>query len=174
MPAASFVLCTRARAGVSHSGAGKSANILLDDAGFVRAVKRGSCECFYNAGQSCNAPTRMLVPRARLAEAERVAADVAASFPNGPLANGVQFERVQALLHAAVAEGARVVAGGPGRVHAKGFHVRNTVFSNVRNDMAIAQTEVFGPVLCIIAYDTEDEASTAAASIVLHSLIVPP
>jgi aldehyde dehydrogenase (NAD+) len=155
---------------VAQELGGKSANILLDDADFGRMVKHGVRACFNNSGQSCNAPTRMLVPRARLAEAATIAKETADATvvgdPQGektnlgPVAGKAQFEKVQKLIEKGITEGADLVAGGLGRPQGldRGYYVRPTVFSNVRNDMTIAREEIFGPVLCIIPYDTEDDA----------------
>jgi aldehyde dehydrogenase (NAD+) len=154
---------------VTQELGGKSANILLDDADFQNAVPQGVQECFRNAGQSCNAPTRMLVPRSKLAEAVVAARASAAActvgdpFADGtsmgPLASKSQFDKVQRLIKAGIEEGANLVAGGTGRPDGftKGYFVRPTVFSDVRNDMTIAREEIFGPVLSIIPY--EDEAN---------------
>jgi aldehyde dehydrogenase (NAD+) len=155
---------------VAQELGGKSANILLDDADFGRMVKHGVRACFNNSGQSCNAPTRMLVPRARLAEAAAIAKETAEATvvgdPRGektnlgPVAGKAQFEKVQKLIEKGIAEGADLVTGGTGRPQGldRGYYIRPTVFSNVRNDMTIAREEIFGPVLCIIPYDTEDDA----------------
>ena len=155
---------------VAQELGGKSANILLDDADLPKMVKHGVRACFNNSGQSCNAPTRMLVPRARMAEAVAVAKDTADAIvvgdPHGdkttlgPVASKVQFEKVQRLIEKGIAEGAELVAGGPGRPAGldRGYYVRPTVFANVRNDMTIAREEIFGPVLCVIPYDTEEDA----------------
>jgi aldehyde dehydrogenase (NAD+) len=155
---------------VAQELGGKSANIILDDADLGRMVKHGVRACFNNSGQSCNAPTRMLVPRARLAEAVAIARDTAnatvAGDPRGektnigPVVSRQQFEKVQALIQKGIAEGAELVAGGPGRPEGidRGYYVRPTVFANVRNDMTIAREEIFGPVLSILPYDTEEEA----------------
>jgi aldehyde dehydrogenase (NAD+) len=149
---------------------GKSPNLLLDDVDFERAVTAGVQHVMRNSGQSCNAPTRMLVPAARLAEVEAIAKRVAeavivgdtkaAQTVIGPVVSKIQFDRVQSYIEKGIAAGAKVVTGGPGRPSglAKGYFVRPTVFSGVRNDMTIAREEIFGPVLCIIPYDTEDEA----------------
>lgn len=127
-----------------------------------------------NSGQTCVAPTRMLVPRTQYAAAVAIAQATAAALnvgdPRtattrlGPVASRTQFERVQSLIAAGITEGARVVAGGAGRPEglAQGFFVRPTVFADVRNDMTIAREEVFGPVLCLIPYDNEDEAVAIA------------
>ena len=155
---------------VAQELGGKSANILLDDADFGRMVKHGVRACFNNSGQSCNAPTRMLVPRARLAEAASIAKETADATvvgdPHGektnlgPVASKAQFEKVQKLIAKGITEGADLMTGGLGRPQGldRGYFVRPTVFSNVRNDMTIARDEIFGPVLCIIPYDTEDDA----------------
>jgi aldehyde dehydrogenase (NAD+) len=149
---------------------GKSPNVLLDDADFERAVKQSVMHVFQNSGQSCNAPTRMLVPAARLAEVEalakRVAEGVVVGDPNsektniGPVVSKLQYERVEGYIAKGIAEGAKLVIGGPGRPEglAKGYYVRPTIFSNVRNDMTIAREEIFGPVLCILPYESEDQA----------------
>ena len=155
---------------VAQELGGKSANILLDDADFGRMVKHGVRACFNNSGQSCNAPTRMLVPRARLAEAAAIAKETAEATvvgdPRGektnlgPVAGKAQFEKVQKLIEKGIAEGADLVTGGTGRPQGldRGYYIRPTVFANVRNDMTIAREEIFGPVLCILPYDTEDDA----------------
>jgi aldehyde dehydrogenase (NAD+) len=143
---------------------------LLDDADFERAVKQSVLHVFQNSGQSCNAPTRMLVPAAKMAEVEaiarRVADTVLVGDPTsektalGPVVSKLQFDRVESYIEKGIAEGASVVAGGPGRPDGltKGYFVKPTIFSNVRNDMTIAREEIFGPVLCILPYQTEDEA----------------
>jgi aldehyde dehydrogenase (NAD+) len=155
---------------VAQELGGKSANILLDDADFPRMVKHGVRACFNNSGQSCNAPTRMLVPRARLDESAAIAKETADAAvvgdPQGekttlgPVVSRAQFEKIQKLIEKGIAEGADLVAGGPGRPQGleRGYYVRPTVFSNVRNDMTIAREEIFGPVLCIIPYDSEEDA----------------
>jgi aldehyde dehydrogenase (NAD+) len=155
---------------VTQELGGKSANIVLDDADFEKAVKEGVRSCFRNTGQSCNAPTRMLVPRARAASAAAVAKQVAEEsvvgdpFSErtqlGPLSSQAQFEKVQGLISQGIREGATLVAGGPGRPTGlgKGYFVKPTVFANVNNDMTIARNEIFGPVLCIISYEDENDA----------------
>ena len=155
---------------VTQELGGKSANILLDDADFEKAVPQGVQECFRNAGQSCNAPTRMLVPRSKMvevvaaarlsAEATKVGDPFTDGISIGPLANKPQFEKVQRLIKVGIEEGATLVAGGPGRPDGftKGYFVKPTVFADVRNDMTIAREEIFGPVLCIIPYEDEDDA----------------
>ncbi len=159
---------------VAQELGGKSPNIILDDADFEKAVSRGTAACFDNSGQSCNAPTRMLVPRDRHADAIRIAADVASSTvvgdPTdaattiGPVVSEVQWDRIQALIQAGIDEGASLVAGGTGRPDGidTGFYVKPTVFADVTNDMRIAREEIFGPVLCILPYDSEDEAIAMA------------
>jgi aldehyde dehydrogenase (NAD+) len=158
---------------VSQELGGKSANLILADADIETAVRHGVSSCFRNSGQSCNAPTRLLIPRAMQAQAIEIAQSVAAqicfddSLPAsamGPLANVAQYERVQALIGAAIAQGARVVCGGAGRPDGvmQGYYVRPTVFADVHPDMPIAREEVFGPVLVIIPYDSEDEAVAIA------------
>jgi aldehyde dehydrogenase (NAD+) len=155
---------------VTQELGGKSANIVLDDADFERAVKEGVRSCFRNTGQSCNAPTRMLVPRARAASAAAVAKQVAEEsvvgdpFSErtqiGPLSSQAQFEKVQGLISQGIREGATLIAGGPGRPEGlnKGYFVKPTVFANVSNDMTIARNEIFGPVLSIISYEDENDA----------------
>src|SRR5882757_2120726 len=149
---------------------GKSPNILLDDADFERAVKAGVLHVFENSGQSCNAPTRMLVPANRLAEVEALARQVAEKVTVGdptaqeteigPVVSRLQFERVEGYISKGIAEGAKLVAGGEGRPQglSKGYYVRPTIFSNVNNDMVIAREEIFGPVLSILPYRDEEEA----------------
>ncbi|MBV4451522.1 MULTISPECIES: aldehyde dehydrogenase family protein [Pseudomonas] len=159
---------------VTQELGGKSPNVLLPDADFAKAVPLGVLSAFRNVGQSCSAPTRMIVPRNRLAEVEALAAQTANALivgePQleatqlGPIANQAQFNRVQAMIQAGLDEGAKLVCGGPGRApgFAKGFYARPTVFSEVATAMRIAQEEIFGPVLCLIAYDTVDEAVAIA------------
>ena len=157
---------------------GKSANVLLDDLddeAFENAVRDGVGKCYLNQGQTCTALTRMLVPAARVADAERIAVDeVEANYqPSDPFADGArlgplsseaQVERVTGYIQKGIDEGAKLVTGGPERPEGfeEGYYVRPTVFSDVRNDMTIAQEEIFGPVLSIIAYDDEDEAARIA------------
>ena len=155
---------------VTQELGGKSANIILDDADLEAAVKGGVQSCVMNTGQSCNAPTRMLVPRAKMAqaiaaakqaaEAVKVGDPTADGVTIGPLASQAQFEKVQGLIKKGIEEGAQLVIGGPGRPDgiSKGYFVKPTVFGNVRNDMTIAREEIFGPVLSIIPYDNEDDA----------------
>jgi aldehyde dehydrogenase (NAD+) len=153
---------------------GKSPNILLDDADFSRAVRWSVRACFQNSGQSCNAPTRMLVPKDRLAEAEALARAVAEATVVGdpasetthlgPVVSRAQWDRIQRAIEAGISEGARLVAGGPGKPPGleTGHYVRPTVFSGVSNDMTIARDEVFGPVLAILPYASEEEAVAIA------------
>lgn len=159
---------------VTQELGGKSPNVMLPDADFAKVVPLGVMSALRNVGQSCSAPTRMIVPRARLAEVEALAADTANALivgdpqsPEtqlGPIANEAQFSRVQAMIQAGISEGAKLLCGGPGRVPGfeKGFYTRPTVFSEVDSAMRIAQEEIFGPVLCILAYDTIDEAVAIA------------
>jgi acyl-CoA reductase-like NAD-dependent aldehyde dehydrogenase len=155
---------------VSLELGGKSPNIILDGAPLEQAVAHGVLVMMNNTGQSCNAPSRMLVPRRHLAQVEAIAAAVAAKVVPGdpadpatgmgPQASETQWRKVQGLIEQGIQEGAKLVYGGPGRPEgiARGFYTRPTIFSNVRNDMTIAREEIFGPVLCILPYDTEDEA----------------
>jgi len=149
---------------------GKSANIILDDADFERAVASGVGNCYFNSGQTCSALTRMLVPRARHDEAARLAKAAAERFTLGdpregqaklgPLVSAAQRERVVGYIRQGIAEGATLVTGGPERPAGleRGYFVRPTVFADVRNDMTIAREEIFGPVLAIIPYEDEDDA----------------
>ncbi|HEY8766359.1 MAG TPA: aldehyde dehydrogenase family protein [Dehalococcoidia bacterium] len=147
---------------------GKSANIILDDADFERAVTDGVAKCYQNSGQTCSALTRMLVPEGKMAEAEKFAAKAAANFKTGdpfaegsllgPLVSETQFKRVRGYIKKGQEEGAKLVTGGAETAHKTGYFVEPTVFSNVRNDMAIAQEEIFGPVLSIIGYKDEEDA----------------
>jgi aldehyde dehydrogenase (NAD+) len=155
---------------VAQELGGKSANIVLDDADFDKAVKSGAGDVFENTGQSCDAPSRMLVPENRMEEAAALAAAVAEATvvgdPKdektevGPLVSDVQWNKVQGLIQRGIDEGATLAAGGTGKPEGidKGFFARPTVFANVSNDMTIAREEIFGPVLSIIPYDDEDEA----------------
>ncbi len=177
----SFTGSTRAGIAVAQNAApsvkrvaqelgGKSANIILDDADLQKSVSKGAANCFENTGQSCNAPTRMLVPRDKIDEAAEVAKARAESTvvgdPRadgtqvGPLVSKQQWDKVQALIQAGLDEGATLVTGGTGRPEglSKGYYVKPTVFSDVNNDMTIAREEIFGPVLPIIPYDDDDDA----------------
>lgn len=155
---------------VTQELGGKSANIILEDADFEKAVAGGARHCFNNSGQSCNAPTRMLVPEVRMKEAAGIAAQVAdglrvgnprgEGIDMGPVVNRTQWEKIQRLIEAGIAEGATLAAGGPGRPQGlnKGFFVRPTVFAGVTPGMTIEREEIFGPVLSILAYKDEDDA----------------
>ncbi len=177
----SFTGSTRAGVAVAQNAApsvkrvaqelgGKSANIILDDADLQKSVSKGAANCFENTGQSCNAPTRMLVPRDKIDEAAEVAKARAESTvvgdPRadgtqvGPLVSKQQWDKVQALIQAGLDEGATLVTGGTGHPEglSKGYYVKPTVFSDVNNDMTIAREEIFGPVLSIIPYDDDDDA----------------
>jgi acyl-CoA reductase-like NAD-dependent aldehyde dehydrogenase len=149
---------------------GKSANVILDDADLEKAVKAGVSACYLNSGQTCSAQTRMLVPRARYEEAVALAKAVAEKFTVGdalegkgklgPLVSAAQRDRVRGYIRKGLEEGARLVTGGaePPDDQPRGYFVRPTVFADVRNDMTIAQEEIFGPVLCIIPHDGDDDA----------------
>lgn len=149
---------------------GKSANVILDDADFEKAVRSGVSNCYFNSGQTCSAHTRMLVPRERHDEAVRIAKEAAESFTVGdpregkaklgPLVSEVQRDRVRSFINKGIDEGATLVTGGAEAPEGleKGYFVRPTVFANVSNDMTIAQEEIFGPVLSIIPYKDEDDA----------------
>jgi len=155
---------------VTQELGGKSAYIILDDDDVETAVKEGAQACFRNTGQSCNAPTRMLVPRSKMApaiasakktaEATTVGDPFAEGTHLGPLASKAQFDKVRRLINVGVEEGAQLIAGGPERPAElkKGYFVKPTVFAEVRNDMTIAREEIFGPVLCLIPYEDEDDA----------------
>jgi len=159
---------------VAQELGGKSPNLILPDADPDRAVSLGVAAGMRNLGQSCSAPTRMIVPRDRLAEVEAIAARAVAeivvgnpmnpSVTHGAIANRAQFDRVQQMIAVGLDEGARLIAGGPGRPEGldRGYFARPTVFSDVRTDMRIAQEEIFGPVLCILPYDCVDEAVAIA------------
>jgi aldehyde dehydrogenase (NAD+) len=151
---------------------GKSANVLLDDADFERAVADGVAKCYVNSGQTCSALTRMLVPVDRLAEAEQIAARVAAKFRHGdpsdpatrlgPLVTSIQLERVRSYIQTGIDEGATLIAGGVESANpadrGPGYYVPATVFSRVTPEMTIAREEIFGPVLSIMPYQDEDDA----------------
>ena len=159
---------------VSQELGGKSANIILDDADFEAAVTGGASHCFLNSGQSCNAPTRMLVPESRHDEAKEIARKAAESTKVGdpfgedtaigPVVSEVQFNKIQGLIEKGIEEGAELVTGGPGKPDGlnAGYYVRPTVFAKVNNDMTIAREEIFGPVLSILPYKDEEEAVTIA------------
>jgi betaine-aldehyde dehydrogenase len=149
---------------------GKSPNIILDDADFEKAVKTGVNNCFLNAGQTCSAWTRMLVPRKRHEEAAKIAKEAAEGFKAGdprqpgvklgPLVSATQLHRVRAYIQKGIDEGADLLTGGsePPEGLERGYFVRPTVFGNVDNKMTIAQEEIFGPVLSIIPYESDEEA----------------
>jgi len=152
---------------------GKSPNIILPDADFKRAVTAGVRGVMGNSGQSCNAPTRMLVPNARMAEALAIAkeaaeattvGDPASGAAMGPVISATQWDKIQTLIERGIAEGAGVVAGGPGKPAGleTGYYVRPTVLGPVKNTATIAREEIFGPVLTILGYDTVDEAVAIA------------
>jgi len=160
---------------VSQELGGKSANIILDDADFNQSVAGGVTGCFMNSGQSCNAPTRMLVPADRQDEAVAIAKATAeativgdpkevAAGGIGPVVSEVQFNKIQGLIEKGIEEGATLVAGGPGKPDGfnAGYYVKPTIFSDVSNDMTIAREEIFGPVLSILPYKDEDEAISIA------------
>ncbi|MGI9439848.1 MAG: aldehyde dehydrogenase family protein [Parvibaculales bacterium] len=177
----SFTGSTRAGVMVAKSSAdtvkrvaqelgGKSANIILDDADFNKAVASGVQSCFTNSGQSCNAPTRMLVPADRHDEAVEIAKAAAEKVKVGdpqaedttigPVVSEVQFNKIQGLIEKAIEEGSELVCGGPGKPDGlnAGYYVKPTVFANITNDMTIAREEVFGPVLSILKYKDEEDA----------------
>src|SRR6266481_10063009 len=177
----SFTGSTRAGVAVASAAAptvkrvtqelgGKSANIILDDADLEKAVTEGVRGCFLNTGQSCDAPTRLLVPRSKMPQAAAAAKQAAAATKVGdpfmkgtnigPLASAAQFEKVQRRIKKGLEEGAELVAGGVGRAEgiSKGYFVKPTVFASVRSEMTIAREEIFGPVLSIISYEDEDDA----------------
>jgi aldehyde dehydrogenase (NAD+) len=158
---------------VAQELGGKGANIIFDDAAFASNVASGVASMMGNSGQTCSAPSRMLVPSARMEEAIRVAQQAASKvsvgdpngdFAIGPVVSRAQFDKIQALIQKGIEEGARLVAGGTGRPDGlkRGFYVKPTVFANVTNDMTIAREEVFGPVLTILGYDSLDQAVEVA------------
>ena len=181
----SFTGSTRAGIAVAQASAvsvkrvhqelgGKSSNIILDDvANLEKSVRGGAGHCFLNSGQSCNAPTKMLVSSNNYEKAVEIAADAANSttvgdpkgeFRIGPIANKVQYEKILRMIEIGIEEGATLVAGGVEKPegYEKGYYVKPTVFANVTNDMTIAKEEIFGPVLSIIKYETEEEAVNIA------------
>jgi aldehyde dehydrogenase (NAD+) len=155
---------------VTQELGGKSPNIILEDADLSKLIASGTAHCFNNTGQSCNAPTRMLVPLTKMKEAAEIAKSVAdkakpgdprsADTTMGPVVNRVQWEKIQGLIKKGIDEGATLVANGLGRPDGlnKGYYVRPTVFADVSNEMTIAREEIFGPVLSIIGYKNEDDA----------------
>jgi len=154
---------------VTQELGGKGPNIILDDEAFAENVGKGVGNMMGNSGQTCSAPSRMLVPSARMDEAIAVARETAGQVTvgdpqsdvvMGPVVSGAQFEKIQALIQKGIDEGATLVAGGTGRPEGlvKGFYVKPTVFANVTNDMTIAREEIFGPVVTILGYDSVDHA----------------
>jgi aldehyde dehydrogenase (NAD+) len=149
---------------------GKSPNILLDDADLEKAIPTALVIAFLNSGQACAAGTRLLVPKKRLDAVMRAIVDAIAEFPVGdpsdpktaigPMVNQKQYERVQSYIRKGIEEGADVLVGGEGHPAGldAGYFVKPTVFVNVANDMTIAREEIFGPVLCVIAYETDEDA----------------
>jgi aldehyde dehydrogenase (NAD+) len=180
----SFTGSTRAGTAISKAAAdtlkkvhlelgGKGANVVFEDAD-EKAVKRGVLHMMNNTGQSCNAPSRMLVQRSIYDQAVETAGEVAAKVTVGnahdegrhigPVVNEMQWGKIQGLIQQGIDEGARLVAGGTGRPDGmnKGFYVKPTVFADVNNTMTIAREEIFGPVLAMIPFDTEEEAIAIA------------
>ncbi len=176
----SFTGSTRAGALISQNAAkdfkrvslelgGKGANIIFKDAD-AEAIERGALRCFRNSGQSCNAPTRMLVEKPIYDDAierlKKYASEFKVDDPNkegehiGPVISDVQFNKIQGLIQKGIDEGAKLVAGGPGKPEGlkDGYYVKPTVFADVNNNMEIARTEIFGPVLSVIPFETEEEA----------------
>ncbi|HEY1607703.1 MAG TPA: aldehyde dehydrogenase family protein [Paraburkholderia sp.] len=159
---------------VAQELGGKSPLLILDDTDLLAAVTSGVVQCMTNSGQTCVAPTRMLVPRERYEEAVKIAAAVADAVvvgdptnpatKMGPISNRAQYDKVQRMISVGIEEGARVAAGGPGRPAGieRGFYARPTIFADVRNDMRIAREEIFGPVLTMIPYDGEEDAIAIA------------
>ncbi|MDG1438006.1 MAG: aldehyde dehydrogenase family protein [Emcibacteraceae bacterium] len=159
---------------VAQELGGKSANIILRDADIAKAVADGVVYCMDNSGQSCNAPTRMLVPNESMDIAIQAAREDAESLkvgdPSdeatelGPVVSKVQFDKIQSLIQAGIDEGAQLVTGGVGRPDdlPKGYYVKVTVFAGANNDMTISREEIFGPVITLIGYDTEEEAIAIA------------
>ena len=176
----SFTGSTRAGALISQNAAkdfkrvslelgGKGANIIFKDAD-PEAIERGALRCFRNSGQSCNAPTRMLVEKSMYKEAverlKKYADEFKVDDPNkegdhiGPVISETQFNKIQNLIKIGIDEGAKLISGGPGRPEGidKGYYIKPTVFADVKNDMQIARTEIFGPVLSVMPFETEEEA----------------
>ena len=148
---------------------GKGANIVFKDAD-NEAIERGALRCFRNSGQSCNAPTRMLVEKSiynnALERLKKYADEFKVDIPNkegdhiGPVISETQYNKIQTLIKKGVEEGAKLISGGPGKPEGleAGYYVKPTVFADVKNDMEIARTEIFGPVLSVIPFETEEEA----------------
>jgi len=159
---------------VTQELGGKSANIILQDANLEDAVTHGVQKCFANSGQSCTAPSRMFVHQSQHAEALEIAKRVAGTLElgdpansnttMGPVANESQYDKIQVLIQKGIDEGADLVCGGTGKPEGldTGYYVKPTVFGNVRNDMTISREEIFGPVLAILPYETEEEAIALA------------
>jgi aldehyde dehydrogenase (NAD+) len=154
---------------VAQELGGKSPNIILEDADLQKAVTGGVASVMMNSGQSCNAPTRMLVPAAKMREAAEIAKTAAESHnvgpPEGnaklgPVVSEVQFNKIQTLIQTGIDEGATLVTGGPGRPEGldRGYYVKPTVFADVKPEMTIAREEIFGPVLSMMAYDSVEQA----------------
>jgi aldehyde dehydrogenase (NAD+) len=155
---------------VAQELGGKSANIILDDADFETAVAKGVEGCFGNSGQSCDAPTRMLVPAGRHDEVLAIAKKAAETFKTGdpraegvdlgPVVSQIQYDKIQRLIESGISEGATLVTGGPGRPEGlnRGYYIRPTVFGHVTPGMTIAREEIFGPVLSIISYENDEDA----------------
>ncbi len=177
----SFTGSTRAGIAVAKSSAdtvkrvtqelgGKSANILLEDANFEKAVSRGVMHCMNNSGQSCNAPTRMIVPNSKMSEVIKIAKNtiekivvgdpLSKNTTIGPLVSKIQYDKVKKLIEIGIKEGATLIAGGIEKPNGldKGYYIKPTIFANVTNQMTIAREEIFGPVLSIIGYKDEHEA----------------
>jgi len=158
---------------VTQELGGKGPNIILDDEAFAANVSGGVANMMLNSGQSCSAPSRMLVPKARMDEALRIAREAASKvsvgdpkgdFTIGPVASKMQFEKVQSFIQKGIDERATLVVGGLGRPEGlkQGYYVRPTVFGHVENDMTIAREEIFGPVLCVLGYDDLEHAVAIA------------
>ena len=180
MDCVSFTGSTRAGIAVAKAAAdtvkrvhqelgGKSANIILRDADLEKAVRAGVQHCFNNSGQSCNAPTRMFVPRELQSQAVAVAKTTAEGLKVGdptakdtvlgPVVSEVQFNKIQGLIQAGIDEGATLVTGGTGRPESlnRGYYVRPTVFADVKPDMRVSREEIFGPVISILPYESEEQ-----------------
>ena len=159
---------------VSLELGGKSPNIIMDDVDLEAAVNMGMKQCFFNTGQSCSSPTRMLVPENLLEEATKYAVQASEAMVTGdpseeetflgPISNKTQYEKVQDLIQEGIDEGAKLACGGVGKPNGikNGFYVKPTVFTNVKNSMKIAQDEIFGPVICLIPYKNIEEAINIA------------
>ena len=159
---------------VTQELGGKSANIILEDADFEKSVKKGILSCMSNSGQSCNAPTRMIIPNKKIEDAINIAKEVINGIvvgdpqnPEttlGPVVNKIQYEKIKSYIEKGIAEGATLVTGGsdlPDNIE-KGFFIKPTIFANVKNNMTIAKEEIFGPVLSIIGYEDENDAIAIA------------